>query len=43
MEDNPLGLLEHYGPHIFSFCIIVYSWFLLYLSNLIENEDDFEN
>jgi hypothetical protein len=43
MNDNPLGLLEYYGPHILSSCIIIYSLFLLYLSDFIENEDDYEN
>jgi len=43
MNDNPLGLLDHYGPQIFSSCIIIYSAFLIYLTDIIENEDDIEN
>jgi len=43
MIDNPLGLLKDYGPHIFSACIIIYSAFLLYLTDMIENEEHDEN
>jgi hypothetical protein len=43
MNDNPLGLLEHYGPHIFAACIILYTVFYTYLAKEYENEEDDEN
>jgi hypothetical protein len=43
MADDNLGYLKDYGPRILSVCIILYSLFLLYLTDIIENEDDYEN